>query len=469
MPYKLTQLAGDLEFHPHRWTLDFWSRIEKPRSMRSPEAKLEVVAHIPEGGQLELFPASRVGGTQPGVGLVLDRIGGAHSRIVLDTGQQRQMLDCQGTLDAPDGTGTPVTVTVGGGAVQARVGQSRTRCSTPGVVTGEVIVIRSGLRRVGFSQLHDGENHYDGPGPAHRWLWWVIGALTTSVVVGLELSTGARSSLVTWTTLPLVLAALGAGTDLRLWAETARVTWLPVPYLGALLPLIVTLTLKILHQLGRQLRETGSRESSAPGHRIGLAVASVGAAAAVAAVSSSPIPAFLVALIFALLFTVSITRILGLLGSMTPNRSATWIAAAGAMGAVGISCLHPLSASGSVFGGCAAVTIATLTWTQVNASRVRGYNLVSLCLACLLVGMVENTVRFTPAGIAWSGKGARTTADDIYGWVPDVQEDFALLEAGQHTRYPYRGYPVAIESEDDRTRIVVVGGSTTGGAYQNDD
>ena len=110
-----------------------------------------------------------------------------------------------------------------------------------------------------------------------------------------------------------------------------------------------------------------------------------------------------------------------------------------------------------------------LTWAQVNAGRVRLYNLTSLALFCGMLVAAEGSVRLTPAGAAWGDAGSRTRRDDIYGWVPEANDSFALLEEGRHTAYPDRGYPVAIPAESGRPRLVAMGGSTAGGAFQNDD
>jgi lysophospholipase L1-like esterase len=43
------------------------------------------------------------------------------------------------------------------------------------------------------------------------------------------------------------------------------------------------------------------------------------------------------------------------------------------------------------------------------------------------------------------------------------------MDDGEHRAYPDRGYPAAYAAPGDRRRIVAMGGSTTGGAFQNDD
>ena len=163
-------------------------------------------------------------------------------------------------------------------------------------------------------------------------------------------------------------------------------------------------------------------------------------------------------------------RLLRGLGSTAPTHAATGLALAGTAAVLGVRAgvgmLHqiavPLAAGlGAAWG--------LLVWANANPRRARAYNLTSLAAACLVLLAAEGVVRYTPAGLAWSGQGSRTRQDDLYGWVSVAQEEFTLLEAGQHTAYPDKGFPVAFSAPDGRVRVVAMGGSTTGGAYQNDD
>lgn len=70
--------------------------------------------------------------------------------------------------------------------------------------------------------------------------------------------------------------------------------------------------------------------------------------------------------------------------------------------------------------------------------------------------------------MVWSGAGARTQQSDLYGWLDVANEEFQLLADGRHTTYPDRGYPISFSAPAGRPRLVTMGGSTTGGAYQND-
>ena len=54
----------------------------------------------------------------------------------------------------------------------------------------------------------------------------------------------------------------------------------------------------------------------------------------------------------------------------------------------------------------------------------------------------------------------------MFGWARQTNVDFEVFEAGQHATYP-GGYPVAIP-KPPFTSGRSMGGSTTGGAFQND-
>jgi lysophospholipase L1-like esterase len=160
---------------------------------------------------------------------------------------------------------------------------------------------------------------------------------------------------------------------------------------------------------------------------------------------------------------------LRLLGASEPRRAATLIVAAGAVCA-GVLGIVDTEHRGAIIGGAMATTAwALMVWIQANASRIRAYNLVSLAAVSLGLFGLEGAVRGTRAGVQWSAQGARTQADDIYGWVQQATEDFELMDGGQHRDYPDRGYPTAYAARGDRQRLVAMGGSTTGGAFQSDD
>ncbi len=151
------------------------------------------------------------------------------------------------------------------------------------------------------------------------------------------------------------------------------------------------------------------------------------------------------------------------------GRSASAILALGASVACAVALMGALHRVAPAAAGLGGLAYGGLLWVNSNAERVRFYNLSCLALSLGLVAATEGALRYTPAGIAWNGKGSRTRPDDIYGWVPEATDSFDLFEKAEHTVYPDRGYPVQIPAADGRQRLVAMGGSSTGGAFQNDD
>lgn len=111
---------------------------------------------------------------------------------------------------------------------------------------------------------------------------------------------------------------------------------------------------------------------------------------------------------------------------------------------------------GAVLGG--------LVWVQMHAVSLKHYNLISLGLTCALIGALEVMVRFSAVGNVWNASNTQQGA----GSTATLIEQFEALEAGQYTFYPAKGFPVRLASKQASRRIVCLGASSTGGAFQND-
>ena len=105
----------------------------------------------------------------------------------------------------------------------------------------------------------------------------------------------------------------------------------------------------------------------------------------------------------------------------------------------------------------AGAALGGLVWLQRNP--IRGWNLLSLVLVAASLGSVEYALRWTAASQAWSVQAAEGAAT--------LSAQFTALEEGNHTTYPSEGFPVAFGPKRG-SRVVCLGGSSTGGAYQND-
>ena len=143
------------------------------------------------------------------------------------------------------------------------------------------------------------------------------------------------------------------------------------------------------------------------------------------------------------------------IGLLLPAAAA--LAAGVALGATAPGALAAFAVAGLAAGGIA--------WANVNASRVKHFNLISLVLVGASCAAVEVGVRSTDTGASWSARGTVKTDD---GWASSAMNDFDALAAAQHTLYPDRGYPVAFAAKRAPVRVVALGSSSTGGAYQND-
>ena len=113
---------------------------------------------------------------------------------------------------------------------------------------------------------------------------------------------------------------------------------------------------------------------------------------------------------------------------------------------------------GRIYLVLAGAALGGVVWLQRNP--IRGWNLLSLVLVAGALGSIEYALRWTSAQDAWSVQAAEGAAA--------ISEQFTLLEEGDHTTYPADGFPVAFAPKRG-PRIVCLGGSSTGGAYQNDD
>ncbi|MEC8424084.1 MAG: SGNH/GDSL hydrolase family protein, partial [Myxococcota bacterium] len=109
--------------------------------------------------------------------------------------------------------------------------------------------------------------------------------------------------------------------------------------------------------------------------------------------------------------------------------------------------------------------LAALGAVQGHARTMRGYNRVSLLLAvCGLLGL-EAAIRQTSVGDFWNGQDRSRGA----GTATTLASEFEALAAAEPTTYPSEGYPVLAPPKAAPLRIVCLGGSSTGGAFQNDD
>ncbi len=136
--------------------------------------------------------------------------------------------------------------------------------------------------------------------------------------------------------------------------------------------------------------------------------------------------------------------------------------------ALAVGCRSP-GALGFTAG--AALCAGIVLWANVNASRLRAFNWIAMGAAVCALLCIEGSLHFSATGDGW---------EQAYRWsrgwfeqpVQDAEamanRDFVDLERGEHSAYPGRGYPVAYPPRSAPVRVVVFGGSSTGGAFVND-
>jgi lysophospholipase L1-like esterase len=113
--------------------------------------------------------------------------------------------------------------------------------------------------------------------------------------------------------------------------------------------------------------------------------------------------------------------------------------------------------------------VAVVLWANLRA--VRGFNLISIVCVVLMVVLANHGLRWTAWGDRLVGRSARAVAD---GEQDDRTTAFSSFEALETTRqwtdYPDQDYPVAPPARrPGALRLAALGGSSTGGAWQNDD
>jgi lysophospholipase L1-like esterase len=458
VPYQLAELSGALPFDPDYWNLDFYRALSGPTG----PAALSGTVRLPPEGRLELWPSSPL--SRPSTGLILSRVGAPSASVVSRSNNIDTPTRCDGPLPAPGDDPLPVSVAPESGGLVVTVGGVTVRCS--GRVAQAGPELRPGLRRVQLAGLTIDGTPIAAPGPGARLLWWLLGGAAATGLVLAELLLGARTALVVLTTLPLLLGFLLGPKDLQPWVEALRASWLPPEWLAGGVPIALALAGKLTHHLGRLLID---RQRPGPWWWTLLAVAPAALAAGTVSRGFAAPVAVLLGLLGGAAVALGGPVLLRWLGSNEPGRATATVAVAGSLLAAGLAATGPLHqiAIPLIFGTGALWGV--LIWANANASRIRFYNPVSLLSVVLALVCLEVAVRYTPAGVGWGGGGSRTQLNDMYGWVNVANEEFALIEEGAHTDYPDKGFPVAIPGTDDRIRIIAMGGSTTGGAYQNDD
>lgn len=126
-------------------------------------------------------------------------------------------------------------------------------------------------------------------------------------------------------------------------------------------------------------------------------------------------------------------------------------------------------AAGGLVGGLAGAPVpgavlglAVAGVVVLNVRRPRGFNVGSLALMAVAAGSLEALVRGSALGEAWTGLSNKERAR--------LTDELRKVEGEPaYSTYPISGWPIEPPERTQPIRIAVFGGSSTGGAFQNDD
>ena len=477
VPFRRADLMGELNSSGDAWALDHFQALIAPGAVEH----LSMTLEIPSGGEVRIFPAAQVppprhdtrGSTvaRPdpmGSAVVLRRsIGGAAYAAVLQMGRERS-INCSGSLPIPGDDPYFIEIVRSEGGFTAKAGGDSLRRQGP--MPRSAPVIQSGLQRVLISNPVVDHNPAGGPGwPLRRQLFALVAAGLGVALLGWERRAGMNSSVAVATTLPLFVAAPLSTIDGLAVIEQLRAPQLSSTGLFVALPFAGMAMLKGLHHATRLARYSDRALPVVPIAAISSALLGVSffTTSGAMAPAVAAIVAAVVATIAAGALMLLQLRLVG--ASKTEASRGTVGALLPAIVALALATLAGASHRGAVgYYALAGLTLGVVTLVNVNAGRVRGFNLISLVAVALAAILAEQGTRFTTVGANWTPAG-RMAHDEAFGWVRSTLSDFEALERGEHTDYPMEGYPVAFEESAAKPRVVCLGSSATGGAFQNDD
>jgi len=449
--YVSPGLLGELSPRPGTWSLSRFEGLVRADGART----LTLTADIPDPGELQLFVDTPDGASLGGPSVVVRRGGRASAAVLVEPGRGEQALPCTGTAGAA--TDGPTTVTL-------RVGPEGFEADTPGGTLtcrgrhrGGGIGVGAGLGRVRIRSLVVD----DAPVPLPRSTGLAavsLGVLGATGAAALLALLGVSPIGIAIALAPLWLSASLLGGDPTPAYELARVphrdgVWQLAGLVGLAPTLLATLAAAAWSLAGRL---------SQPHGRTWAAAAAPGliAVGLVTGGGRAPDLAAGAALLAVLALVTGAARLL----SRGPS-AASALAAVGTLAVGGAVLGLPITAGvGRLYLALVTVCLGAVLWLTRNAPRVRLYNLAAFAAASGSLGALEIAVRWTELGSRWDGRSSEQS-----GSADTVVSQFEALEAGAFTDYPSAGFPARYAPRAARTRIVCMGGSSTGGAFQNDD
>lgn len=448
VPHKLARLAGPALRPGEGFPLDYYGTLAPDPPV---SGRIEVRATLPVDGVLSLRASA--GSPQ----LVLSRVGVPRVTVSGDDGR---VFDCARWLPAPGPGPVDAWIAPAEGGPEVGVNGVTVHCTSgsrpdgagapiPAPVSGAQVT--SGLRRVAIHAV----TVANGPafvGRPPRWGLRLAAALAGALLAQLL----ARLPIV-WA-LPLLGCAPLAQIDLAPRLDAARiVTSTPAAWSEGL-PVALSGLLAAFIALDRWLRkpDVARRWVAASGLLAGV-IAGVTAGLG-----------WWVALLGAIA-ALGLCAILARLGPV-PGRAVTGAALAASATTLAASALQPHWPLATALAGAVAVPIVVVQWANLHASRVRGFNWVSLGGVGLALVLAEGALTWTATGSAWVGRPSGETIPSSISWartwtahLTPAQVDGAvrMLEgAVDAIPVPARNAPL---------RLAAFGGSTTAGAFEEVD
>lgn len=475
IPVLLARLAGPPNLPGQGWSLASHGAWVAPGQRIH---TLKVRAHIPENGRLEaVLDAS---GGQSGVGLWLDRgrtpfsgvyTMGPASSDASQPLEDRAPVPCDGELPAITEDNVAVEVHKEARVLKVSVAQgsgspTTVTCRWERPTTGASV--RSGLRRIGLQQL---TVEAQGQGPAvwtapgvdgtTRGLAALVGVLAFGGLGAGLRAAGARGAELVVPTLPLLAVWPLSGSDVEAGLQAARLVFDDPIRAAVGGPLWLSAALAALVLCGRvaRLREAPLPWMAGLGALVGLvAVPGYGAVGLGAVVLAAGVAA-------------GLTWLSPRLDD--PGIGPVPALVVGAAAGTGLTLvLQPRFGMAATYAGVAGMALGAVVWANVR--RVRGYNVLSLVLMGAVVFVADQGLRWTQTGARVTGRSARArpgAEDDAKTALAGAFSSFEALEVTKSwSEYPRQDYPVAPPARRaDAVRLVAMGGSSTGGAWQNDD
>jgi lysophospholipase L1-like esterase len=414
VPFRRADLMGDLPSSGESYSLDHFMAM----AAEAPSDAWDLEIELGAGSELRVLLEGRVsrpesrhstaGNQVLGDGLLIRRSRGGGVTGMHFEGKTHRSLPCQGALPLPGPGPYALRLQKTKTGFVAYSGGAQMSCDSPS--TGGTPTLMAGLHRVRIPRSQTDSGVFTGPALiSPRWGGF-LGALLGIFLWWVERRRGADHRITALTSLPLLVAWPLQGADGLGLVEQLRMPGLS-PHLFALwIPLFLTVPLKAAHHLARASRR-------AEHWKKGLLISTTGGG-----------------VLFLLLSLAAQPR---------------WL----------LACLY-FAAAGALFGALVGI--------NALARRLRYVNALSLLLLCGILGATEWGLRFTATGVTWTPSG-RMQFDEQLGWTRSTISDFEALERGEHSSYPLEGYPVAIPAETQAIRVVCLGSSATGGAFQNDD